>query len=94
MQVIYSTNKRIKRSIDRGHRMNSFVFQWFVFLTNSNLRLIDPSIVFTCVYLYVFFYIGNGNADITMDKSTFLKIYFANGSFHGLRYTPSTTIAV
>ncbi|CAF1657909.1 unnamed protein product, partial [Adineta ricciae] len=28
-----------------------------------------------------------------MDKSMFLKIYFPNGSFHGLRYTSSTTIA-
>ncbi|CAF3412242.1 unnamed protein product [Rotaria socialis] len=28
-----------------------------------------------------------------MDKNTFLKIYFPNGSFHGLRYTPSTTVA-
>lgn len=29
-----------------------------------------------------------------MEKNTFLKIYFPNGSFHGIRYTPSTTIAV
>ncbi|UJR35517.1 hypothetical protein I4U23_028271 [Adineta vaga] len=28
-----------------------------------------------------------------MDKSMFLKIYFPNGSFHGLRYTSSTTVA-
>ncbi|CAF1242738.1 unnamed protein product [Adineta steineri] len=28
-----------------------------------------------------------------MDKNTFLKIYFPNGSFHGIRYTSSTTVA-
>ncbi|CAF0874579.1 unnamed protein product [Rotaria sp. Silwood1] len=28
-----------------------------------------------------------------MDKSTFLKVYFPNGSFHGIRYTSSTTVA-
>ncbi|CAF3013938.1 unnamed protein product [Rotaria socialis] len=28
-----------------------------------------------------------------MDKTTYLKIYFPNGSFHALRYTPLTTIA-
>ncbi|CAF1009679.1 unnamed protein product [Adineta ricciae] len=28
-----------------------------------------------------------------MDRTTFLKVYFPNGSFHALRYTPSTTIS-
>ncbi|CAF3742200.1 unnamed protein product [Adineta steineri] len=28
-----------------------------------------------------------------MERTTFLKIYFPNGSFHALRYTPSTTVS-
>ncbi|UJR10425.1 hypothetical protein I4U23_014629 [Adineta vaga] len=28
-----------------------------------------------------------------MDRTTFIKIYFPNGSFHALRYTPSTTVS-
>jgi hypothetical protein len=71
--------------------MNNFVFQWFMFRTNRNLSYIDPILqsFHVCIVR-----IGIGNADINMDKCTFLKIYFPNGSFHGIRYTPSTTVAV
>ncbi len=64
-----------------------------MFRTNRNLNYIDPSIV-SRVCVCILFYIGIGNADIKMEKNTFLKIYFPNGSFHGIRYTSSTTIAV
>lgn len=63
--------------------MNIYAYQWVILRTNRNLRYIDPSV-----------FIGIGNADLEMDRSTFLKIHFPNGSFHGLRYTSSTTVAV
>jgi len=38
--------------------------------------------------------IDNQSVKIFMDKTTCLKIFFPNGSFHTLRYTPSTSVSV
>lgn len=47
---------------------------------------------FTCIYCSVHDVVDDNN--VIMEKNTFLKIYFPNGSFHGIRYASSTTVAV